>query len=302
MCALSFRAPVLGEPGSLGRMRFVIIGCGYTGQRLARRLPGTVLALTGSSASSARLRAQGIDARPLDLDRLAGDERLDVAGAVVFYLAPPPAGGDTDPRLRACLAVLDGRPARLVYMSTTGVYGDAGGTTVTEDSPPRPSTARARARLDAETSIRDWCRAHDTAWTILRVPAIYGPGRLPLERIRRGDPVLAAAEAGPGNRIHVDDLVSACIAAATSQRAADRIYNVGDGRHDSSTAYFAAVARLAGLPPPAAVTRDEARLRLSPGAWSFLAESRRVDTTRMRDELGVALRYADLEEGIRASL
>jgi len=96
--------------------------------------------------------------------------------------------------------------------------------------------------------------------------------------------------------------VSACLAAATSSRAAGRLYNVGDGRHDSSTAYFTAVARLAGLPLPAEVSREEARRRLGPGAWSFLAESRRVDTTRLREELGFVPRYADLEEGISASL
>jgi nucleoside-diphosphate-sugar epimerase len=134
------------------------------------------------------------------------------------------------------------------------------------------------------------------------VPGIYGPGRLPLERIRRGDPVIVESEAGPGNRIHVDDLVSVCIAAGAKPAAANRIYNVGDGNHASTTAYFAAVARLAGIPEPARVSREEARLRLSPGTWSFLGASRRVNTARMRRELGVALRYEDLEEGIRASL
>jgi len=284
-------------------MRYTLIGCGYTGERIAPRLRGRVEAFTGSEASAARLRARGLDARAWDLDHATpADPRPDVTGAVILYLAPPPPGGETDPRLRAFLGAVDGRPARIVYLSTTGVYGDTGGATVNEDTIPEPSTGRARARLDAEDALRAWCGRHDVEWTILRVPGIYGPGRLPLERLRRGDPVLAEAEAGPGNRIHVDDLASACIAAATSPRAACRIYNLGDGDHSSSTAYFTAVARIAGLHAPPVVSREEARRRLPPGAWSFLAESRRVDTTRMRQELGVEPRYADLEAGIRASL
>ena len=279
-----------------------IIGCGYVGERLARRLGGRVRALVLSEASATRLRAAGIHAEASDLDRAGGGTPpFDVRDSVVFYLAPPPGTGPADPRLRAFLSAIKSRPARLVYMSTTGVYGDAGGRSVDEDSPVAAITDRGRARLDAESAVRDWCAARDVPWVVLRVPGIYGPGRLPLERIRRGDPVLSEAEAGPGNRIHVDDLVSVCIAAANAPAARDRVYNVGDGNHASSTTYFNAVARLAGLPPPPALSREEARRRLSPAAWSYLAESRRVDTTRMERELGAAIRYHDYEEGIRAS-
>jgi nucleoside-diphosphate-sugar epimerase len=283
---------------------FVIVGCGYVGQRLARALPGAVRALTGSSASAARLRASGIDAQACDLDALQAAAPLPVATAdrILIYLAPPPGDGPTDSRLRRMLGALDGKPSRIVYMSTTGVYGDAAGASVDESRPPRPTSDRARARLDAETALRDFCGEQGVEWVVLRVPGIYGPGRLPLERIRRGDPVITEEQAGPGNRIHVDDLVSVCVAAATLPAAANRLYNAGDGNHASSTAYFRLVARLAGLPEPPAVSRDEAARRLSPATWSFLAESRRVDTTRMRQELRVPLRYVDLEEGIRASL
>ena len=187
-------------------------------------------------------------------------------------------------------------------MSTTGVYGDAGGESVDEDRPPAPTTDRARARLDAERAVQDWAATAGCEWVILRVPGIYGPGRLSLERIRRGEPTIRRQEAGPGNRIHVDDLVRVCIAAAAAPRARNRIYNVGDGNHASTSEYFATVARLAGLTPPPEISREEARNRLSPMAWSFLGESRRVDTSRLDRELGVDLLYRDLEAGIRASL
>ena len=282
---------------------YAIIGCGYVGARLARRLEGRVRALVRSEDSAARLREAGLDAEARDLDESnPGTPPFDASGTTVFYLAPPPGTGTADPRLRAFLDSITGQPSRFVYMSTTGVYGDAGGQAVDEDSPAAARTDRGRARLDAESATRDWCMARGVPWVVLRVPGIYGPGRLPLERIRHGDPVLPEAEAGPGNRIHVDDLVSVCVAAATAPAARDRVYNVGDGNHASSTTYFNAVARLAGLPPPPALPREEARRRLGPVAWSYLAESRRVDTTRMERELGVKIRYRDLEAGIRASL
>ncbi len=279
----------------------VIIGCGYTGERLARRLGGQPLAFTGSDASMRRLRAAGVEARVWDLDRPALST-VDVTGAIVCYLAPPPETGEGDPRLARCLEALRGRPRKFVYVSTTGVYGDAGGGTVTEDTPPAPTTPRGARRLAAEKAVRDWCEARGAPWVILRVPGIYGPGRLPLERIRRGDPSIAEGEAGPGNRIHVDDLVSVLRAAGESLLAVNRVYNVGDGDHASSTRYFRTVAQLAGLAPPPELPREQVRECISPAMWSFLADSRRVDTTRMREELRVALRYPDLESGVRASL
>lgn len=283
-----------------GGPTYVIIGCGYVGTRLAARLEGAVHAVTGTAASAARLRRQGFAATAWDLDADT-PLQIDVQDAVVFYLVPPPGDG-RDPRVRRALAALTGRPARFVYMSTTGVYGDTAGATVTEDAPLKPLSGRAQARVDAERAVRTHCDEQGIAWVVLRVPGIYGPGRLPLERLRRGDPVVAEDQAAPGNRIHVDDLVSSCIAAATAPVAQNRVYNVGDGNHASSTVYFKAVARLAGLPAPPELPAAQVRERLTPAAWSFLGESRRVATARLRDELDVTLRYADLDEGIRASL
>jgi len=286
------------------RQAFLIIGCGYVGKCLAGRLDGEVRAFTGSPGTAARLRREGIAAVAWDLDADPGAHtvQVDAQDAIVFYLAPPPAQDGHDPRVRRALAALSGRPARFVYMSTTGVYGDAGGATVTEDTPVNPTTTRAQARADAESAVREHCAAHGTSWVVLRVPGIYGRGRLPLERLRRGDPVIAGDEAGPGNRIHVDDLVSACIAAATASAAHNRVYNIGDGDHASSTEYFRIVARLAGLPPPHELPLAQAQQQLSPAAWSFLGKSRRVSTRRLHEELGVALRYGNLEDGVSASL
>ncbi len=167
---------------------------------------------------------------------------------------------------------------------------------------PAPITERASRRLAAETALREWARVTDVPWCILRVPGIYGPDRLPLDRLRRRTPAIVAQEATPGNRIHVEDLVTACVAAGCSARAERRIFNVTDGSEDSLTEYLQRVARIAALPPPPLISRAEAERSSSALSWSFLAESRRVDNRRMREELGVAIRYHDLDAGIRASL
>ena len=285
--------------------RYLVVGCGYVGVRLARALlpRGPVIALTRSAASAERLDVQGIDAVAWDLDVAAAPvPRALGTVSVVFYLVPPPASGVGDPRLKRFLAKLPAPPARLVYLSTTGVYGDAGGAVVNEDSPLNAGTDRGQRRIDAEHSVRSWCTQHGVGWTILRVPGIYGPGRLPLERLKRGEPLIRHSEASPSSRIHVDDLIAACVLAASSARAAERIYNVSDGTAASMTEYLERVANLTGLPTPALVSRAEAEKQLPPELWSYLAESRRVDTTRIQEELGFAPRFKDLRLGILSSL
>lgn len=285
--------------------RCLIVGCGYVGRRLARRLgPGSpTVAIVRSTTSAATLRADGVEVMATDLDGpIAGDALHAAApGAAIAYLAPPPDSGTTDARMATFLAALgDARPAVLLYVSTTGVYGDAGGALVTEATPVAPANDRSRRRVDAEARAAKWCPGHGTRCVILRVPGIYGPDRLPIERLRRGEPALRPEDAGPGNRIHVDDLVSACIAAL--ERPVTGVFNMGDGNHASTTRYLQRVAALADLPPPRLVSMEEARSTISPGLLAFLVESRRIDNRRMLGELGVRLAYADLDAGIAASL
>ena len=260
---------------------YVVAGAGYTGARVAERLTtrGTVIGLTR--------KAHAFEfAAPFD----------------VIYLVPPPVTGTTDPVIERFLAALPAKPGRIVYVSTTGVYGDAGGATVTEDTPPAPATDRARRRLSAETALRAWCEPRKIEWVILRVPGIYGPGRLPLERLQRGEPALAESEAGPGNRIQVEDLADICVTALLQPQARNRIYNVGDGDHSTSTYFLNLVAKFTGLPAPPQLPLTQLQALKSNVAMSFLGESRRVDTSRLRQELGFRPRYPTAESGIRASL
>lgn len=286
--------------------RTVIVGAGYAGARLAQALRERVplVVTTSSPDRPALLREAGLDARCWNLDEattapLRADE---VSGAVLHYHVPPPPQGRQDPRLERMLRTLPAVPRRIVYLSSTGVYGDARGATVDEDTPPAPHVPRTVRRLAAETLLRAWCAIHGTEWTVLRVPGIYGPGRLPRERLLRGDPVIVEAEAGPGNRIHVDDLVSACLLAGEQVAAANRMFNLGDGDESSSTRYLTLAAELLGLPAPPQLPRAAVQRAIPAEAWSFLGPSRRVDTSRIRRELGFRPRYASLEDGLRACI
>jgi nucleoside-diphosphate-sugar epimerase len=286
--------------------KILIIGCGDIGRRVARlamtrEIPVAALVRPGRSAE--QLAGSGIRAVPGDLDDPASLVNLPTGGAVVFYLAPPPGGGVTDPRLRAfCGAVATGcEPRKVVYISTSGVYGDCGSAVVTEETPVNPQSARARRRLDAETALQQWGEERGVAVVILRVTGIYGPGRLPIPYLESGHPVLNEAEAPFTNRIHADDLARVCLAAAERGEAGE-VFNVSDGQPGTMTQYFNAVADLLGLPRPPQVSLEEAQQVMKPLMLSYISESRRMDNRKMLEKLGIELLYPTLAAGLAASL
>ncbi|HYE70234.1 MAG TPA: NAD(P)H-binding protein [Aquabacterium sp.] len=291
------------------RMRqptLLIVGCGDVGMRVLRLLRGRcrVLALTSTADRITELRAAGavplvgnLDA-PETLGRLAG-----LADAVL-HLAPPPSRGATDPRTAALLAALarSGRVRRLVYASTTGVYGDAGGGWLDETSALRATTERARRRVDAERRARCFGRMAGVTVSILRIPGIYALDRAggdPRERLRRGTPVLRAEDDVHTNHIHADDLARACVAALWRGRP-QRVVNACDDTELAMGDYFDLAADLAGLPRPRRIARAEAAAGLSPTQMSFMSESRRLRNRRLKDELRLRLHYPTVRQGLAA--
>ncbi len=273
-------------------MYILVAGTGYTGGRVLARLPSTAAAgLSRSPVDTAH------PFHVVDFDTLEALPLTPPEPYAVLYTCPP--GPDGDARLDRFLASLQPVPVRFVYISTTGVYGDCQGATVDEATPVNPSSPMSRPRVAAEDRLGAWAAANDCDLVILRAPGIYGPGRLGLDRLREGGSHIAADEASPGNRIHVDDLASCCIAALDGATPAG-IYNVGDGDHRSATWFASEVARQAGLPAPRTISRLQAEKEFSPMRLAFLASSRVVDATKMRTVLGVTPRSP--EQGIRDSL
>ncbi len=282
-------------------MSELVFGCGYLGRRVATHLlkeDRQVVGLVRSTASKGLLDDLGIAHMLADLDQDILPE-LPLSNAELFYFIPPPKSGEIDTRVRRLISEFErqGHPRRIVYLSTTGVYGDCNGEWVTEEHPTNPVVPRAKRRWDAECSLRDWRDRSGTELVILRVSGIYGPGKLPLERLRNGLPLVRAEESPWTNRIHIDDLVQVCIAAMERGRDG-AIYNVSDGTPGHMIDYFTRIAELAGLPPPPAITLSGAEEQLSAGMLSYMHESRRLDNSKLRDELGITLIHPSMESGL----
>jgi len=282
----------------------LIIGCGDTGRRLAAAYRNEGRQVTGvvrSDASVRALTAAGI--RPVRCDLDAGDLPSLPSSGTVFYLAPPVDVGADDVRIERLLEHLEltGLPTRFLYMSTTGVYGDCEGRWIDEDEPLKPSTYRAQRRISAEQAVQRWCTDNGIEWEILRVPAIYGPGRLLTERLKSGMPTVRPEECSFTNRIHIDDLVTVCHD-VMARAPAGSVYNVSDGNPSTITDYLFLLAELTGSPKPPLISMQEAERMLSPSIMSFMKESKRIRNEKLLKETGIQLRYPDLRSGLKASL
>ena len=283
----------------------LIIGCGDVGQRVVQQLPSgvRVLALTSNPHRCPALRALGITPLCGNLDDARSLMRLSGLATRVLHLAPPPNEGRCDPRTRSLLRALQlrGTPKALVYGSTSGVYGDCQGAVVDETRSLSATTPRAQRRVDAEASVRLLGRrASRVRTSILRIPGIYAPNReggTPEARLRKGTPVLEPSDDVFTNHIHADDLARACVKTLWRGQP-QRIYNVCDDSAMRMGDYFDFAADLYGLPRPPRVPRTAAQGQLSVMLLSFMSESRRIDNTRMKTELGLRLRYPTVNTGL----
>lgn len=263
----------------------LIVGCGETGRRIAHRHLARGDAVTGlvrSADSAEALRSAGITPLSADLD---AEPPAWPTAARVYWLAPPPAEGESDTRLARALATLP-PPAAFLYMSTTGVYGERGGEWVDESTPAAPDSPRSRRRFDAERRARFWALQHGVRIAVVRAAAIWCGARLPLERLRAGTRALAAEASSPVNRIHAEDLAALCVAALDREKD-EAIYDAADGEPCSTAEYLLAVAECFGLPPPELLSRAEAASSLAAEAWLRQEGAKRVRAQRIRSELGI---------------
>nr|WP_317894310.1 NAD(P)-dependent oxidoreductase [uncultured Sphingomonas sp.] len=255
-------------------MRLLIFGLGYAAGIAADRLRARGWRVMGTSRDG----RDGTIAFG-DADRV----RFEIAAADAVLSSVPPEG-DADPVLAAYGGALAARRCWLGYLSSTGVYGDAGGGWVDESA---PLGGRRPARVAA-----------DRAWLglgarVLRLPGIYGPGRSPLERVRAGTAHRVNLAGQVFSRVHVDDIAEGVVAALDGPAGA---YNLSDDRPADQNAVVDYAARLLGMPPPPFVPLES----LSPMAQGFYAENRRVANGRAKRVLGWRPRFADYRFGLRA--
>lgn len=309
ICPLTFFWPVFTMIPS-----YLIAGCGSIGQLIAEALllpkqrpaqgqtPADIMPMTRNAELVPWATQHGLALQCIDFDQLPiptiGSEPMWPAADRVIYLAPPSRSSDNDHRIAAFLAQLALQPPqRLVYISTSGVYGDHQGEWVTEASATNAQEARSKRRLSAELQCQQFAQQHNIQLVILRVPGIYGAKRLPQRRIASGEPIVRRADSPWSNRIFDQDLVQLCVAALQHEQASG-IYNVADLAPSTMYDYFKQVAAHLGLPCPPTITLDEAQGQLSIGMLSYMRESRRVDGRKILQELGVTLAAPSLADGL----
>ena len=288
----------------------VIVGCGDIGFRVAKIWKNhgkSVFGVARSEESLNALRQQHIHAISADLDN---SESLTEFGgrlckqSLLYYFAPPPSSGTEDSRMANFLNSLDKNnlPKQIIYISTSGVYGDQQGQLIDEQTPPNPQVNRAKRRFHAEEQLIKYV-THNTsvALTILRVGGIYGPDRLPIQRLKDQIPMLHENLSPQTNRIHADDLAQVCVAAAT-EKSDGEIYNVSDGTNSNMTEYFNTIADFCNLPRPPLVDWEEAEEKISKGMLSYLKESRRMDNSKMINDLEIELIYPSLKDGLKSCI
>lgn len=276
----------------------IIVGCGYVGCRLAAKLHETgqnLLVITRISVPG----LSDVERLQTDLDAHEFTIPVDADQAHIYYLVPPGGSGRYDTRLEHFLnRTLTGVPRKFVLISTTGVYGNCDGQWVDETAALNPESDRARKRVHAQHVCEKWAEKNKIELVVLRVPGIYGPGRVPVNRIRSGLVLPPRKYCGYTNRIHVDDLVAVMM--ATAEQKTTGIYNVSDGTPLRMNDYFDLVAKVFSLHPPGTSEEAAALADLSPGLRSYLRESRKIDNTKMLNDLLPSLTYPDVESGLIA--
>lgn len=283
--------------------KLLIVGFGDIGNRVAALLSGRyrIYALTRNGDSAERARLLGITPIPGDLDQATSLKRLCGLADIMLHFAPPQRQGQHDLRTRNLIAALSkgkSLPQRLIYISTTGVYGDCQGGEVNEVHRTCPTTARAVRRADAESVLRQWGKRTGVKVSILRVPGIYAAGRLPRERLEAHIPALRSEDDGYTNHIHGDDLARIAVAALIHGRPG-RVYNASDDTPMKMADYFDLVADHYQLERPRRISWQAAQQEISPGMLSYMSESRRIMNGRIKQELKVKLEYPGVLQGLK---
>lgn len=286
-----------------------IIGCGYLGKKVTQQLLAKNLAEKQNISTFVKTQnsqkfciKMGVQSVAIDFDDTTSSVSalFNTQPALLYYFMPPPAQGQKDTRLKHFMQQLTQSqpPKKVVLISTTGVYGNCHGQWVDESSPLNPQFDRALRRVDAEQKFQSYCQEFNIPLVILRVSGIYGPGKLPLQRIKAGTPIVQQEDSPYSNRIHSDDLVDICIQAGVSETI-EGIFNCADGHPTTMYDYFIKVAQANKLPEPPLISLEQAKTQLSSGMLSYMNESRRIDNSKLLAAFNMELKYPDLDAGLQ---
>ena len=289
--------------------RLLIVGLGDVAKRTLSVLQANASPswdITVLTRSQPEVVQSNIEVLEVDMDAWAlseaQQEHLAQPFDAVLYTVPPSdiqsgkMAGD-DARLHRLLDFWRSRhiaPKKVVYISTTGVYGDCKGAWIDEQQPVKPESPRARRRVVAEVLLRDWSKSTDSQVTVLRAPGIYALERLPYASVLSGSPVLSAEYDSYSNHIHADDLARACVFFLNAQHdeklSAFQLINVCDDEPLLMGQWMDALAEILGLAQPQALSREQMQALISPIRWSFMRESRRIRNDQLKTS-GFALKY-----------
>ena len=299
--------------------QLLVVGAGDIGRRVIGLMRNRTAVTATTSAPRKRAGLKRLGAAPVlaDLDRPGSLARLPRDWQILLHCAPPQATGIRDRRTRNLLRALGSTSHRaspksatmltrvIVYLSTSGVYGDCAGALVTEARALNPRNPRARRRADAERMLVRMARKCRTRLVILRVPGIYAADRLPLARLKAGTPAIVASEDAYTNHIHAADLADIVVAVMRRARKRAhpqvRIYHASDDSRILMGDYFDLVAGAFGLAPPPRLPRAEIAAAVSPALLSFMRESRRLDNSRLKRELRYRFQFPTVRDGVSAA-
>ncbi len=293
--------------------QMIIAGCGHIGRKVLTEIISRktlsakkIITLVNTKQSQEFCLQQEVESISIDLDEpaLIMKELINNAGTLLYYFIAPPRNGIIDSRARNFIDQLKQNqsysPAKIVLISTTGVYGNCQGQWVDEEYPLNPEVDRARRRVDTEQQFQSYCQKFNIPLVILRVSGIYSSEKLPLKRIKSNTPIVCQADSPYSNRIHSDDLVEICIEAGISNEIIG-IFNCADGHPTTMYDYFIKVAEANHLPEPITISLHEARSQLSVGMLSYMDESRRINNKKLLEVFNLKLQYPYLKlENLKA--
>jgi nucleoside-diphosphate-sugar epimerase len=282
-------------------MKHLIVGYGYCGRHLTRTLVEDrqkVIAWSRSDKKSSQLPS-GCAHRTVNI--ATDDFNLPKFCDIIHYLIPPQKNGREDFLLKRFISKIQKKPQHIIYYGSSGIYGDHQGRLINEQSPLNLKTDRQFRRYHAEQQLLEYCQQNGIKLSILRIAGIYGSERIPLENVKSYSPIITPSEAPISNRIYIQNLVEIAVYILKKQNGIE-IYNVSDG-HPKPIGYMQrSLCSLLNYPDSMEISYQEYFEKASNMQREFLANSKQLDISKLKDLLPDNFTLTKLDEGLKLVL